>query len=274
MLLIGLTGSIATGKSTVSSLLSQAPYSLPVIDADLLARKVVEPGTHGYKAIVRYFGPSTPDLLVPAGEDMPEDGPDGKGRPLNRPVLGRRVFGDDDDRKRDRAVLNGIVHPAVRREMFKAVVRNYVRGERAVVLDVPLLFESRLDRFCGTVMVVAVRDLAVQIERLRRRDPHLSVEDAENRVSSQGDVREKARRCEARGDRRGVVIWNDAGREELAEEVKRAMEEIERYSPRWWSWMLWACPPAALALAVWGFWRNMRINRTWEKQELRRKAKL
>ncbi|KAK4149210.1 dephospho-CoA kinase, partial [Chaetomidium leptoderma] len=209
MLLIGLTGSIATGKSTVSSLLSQAPYGLPVIDADLLARKVVEPGTPGYKAIVDYFGPSTPDLLIPAGDGsssstdggdnnsssgMPENGPAGLGRPLNRPALGRRVFGDDEQRRKDRAVLNGIVHPAVRRAMFSAVMGRYLRGERAVVLDVPLLFESRLDRFCGTVLVVAVRDPAVQMERLRKRDPHLSVEDAENRVRSQGDVREKARR--------------------------------------------------------------------------------
>lgn len=276
MLLIGLTGSIATGKSTVSSLLSQPPYSLPVIDADLLARQVVEPGTPGYKAIVSYFGPSTPDLLVPADDDngMPEHGPTGKGRPLNRPALGRRVFGDDEARRRDRAVLNGIVHPAVRRAMFKAVVGNYLRGQRAVVLDVPLLFESRLDRFCGTVLVVAVRDPAVQMARLRARDPHLSAEDAENRVRSQGDVRDKARRCEARGAGRGVVVWNDEGKEELAREVRRALDEVERHSPRWWSWLLWACPPAAVVLAAWGFWRNTRINKAWEELEQRERAKL
>lgn len=279
MLLIGLTGSIATGKSTVSSLLSQPPYSLPIIDADLLARKVVEPGTPGYNAIVKYFGPSTPDLLLPATEEdgvssMPERGPTGKGRPLNRPALGRRVFGSDEQRKRDRAVLNGIVHPAVRREMAKAVVGAYLKGHRAVVLDVPLLFESALDRFCGTVLVVAVKDPAVQMARLRARDPHLSAEDAENRVRSQGDVRDKARRCEARGKGRGVVIWNDGGKEDLEKEVRRAMEEMGRCSPRWWSWMLWACPPAAAALAIWNFWMNTRINKAWAELELREKAKL
>ncbi|KAK3902103.1 dephospho-CoA kinase-domain-containing protein [Staphylotrichum tortipilum] len=276
MLIIGLTGSIATGKSTVSSLLAQPPYSLPIIDADLLARKVVEPGTPGYNAIVKYFGPSTPDLLVPTSEadGMPENGPDGRGRPLNRPALGRRVFGDDEQRRRDRAVLNGIVHPAVRREMFRAVVGGYFRGERAVVLDVPLLFESRLDRFCGTVAVVAVKDPEVQMERLMKRDPHLTREDAENRVGSQGDVREKARRSEARGAGRGVVVWNDLGRQELADEVRRAMDEIEKHSPRWWSWLLWACPPAAALLAVWGYWRNTKINQAWEEAEVRARAKL
>jgi dephospho-CoA kinase len=274
MLVIGLTGSIATGKSTVSALLSQPPYSLPVIDADLLARKVVEPGTPGYRAIVEYFGPSTPDLLVPAGPDMPLSGPSGHGRPLNRPALGRRVFGDDEQRRRDRAVLNSIVHPAVRREMLKAVVGNYLRGCRAVVLDVPLLFESALDRFCGAVLVVAVKDPAVQMARLRARDPHLTAEDAENRVRSQGDVRDKARRCEARGRGRGVVVWNDGGKEELRAEVGRVMRELDRYSPKWWSWLLWACPPAAVLLGVWNYWRNLRINKAWAQQELRERAKL
>jgi dephospho-CoA kinase len=271
MLLIGLTGSIATGKSTVSSLLSSPPWSLPIIDADLLARKVVEPGTAGYRAIVAHFGPSTPDLLVPAGEDMPEDGPDGKGRPLNRPALGRRVFGNDEGVKKDRAVLNSIVHPAVRRAMFWGVVRAYLSGTRAVVLDVPLLFESRLDRFCGTVMVVAVRDPEVQMRRLMERDKHLTREDAENRVRSQGDVRDKARRCEARG---GVVVWNDGGKEELKGEVARVMEEVGRTSPAWWSWFLLACPPAAVAAVVWGYWRNTRANGRWEEEEEKARAKL
>jgi dephospho-CoA kinase len=127
MLLLGLTGSIATGKSTVSSILKSPPHNLPVVDADVLARKVVEPGTSGYKAIVDYFGSTTPDLLLPADDPIckgRQDGPDGKGRPLNRPALGRRVFGSGDERVKARRVLNGIVHPAVRREMWKSVVRN------------------------------------------------------------------------------------------------------------------------------------------------------
>ena len=125
MLLVGLTGSIATGKSSVSSLLRSPPYNLPIIDADILARKVVEPGTPGYKKILDYFGPSTPDLLLPPENELSggkEMGKDGKGRPLNRPALGRRVFGGEEERVKDRKVLNGIVHPAVRREMWRSMV--------------------------------------------------------------------------------------------------------------------------------------------------------
>jgi dephospho-CoA kinase len=105
MLLIGLTGSISTGKSTVSKMLSSAPYNLPVIDADVLSRSVVAPGTRGHARIVKYFSASTPGLLHSDGT-------------LNRAVLGGRVFGDDPERRRDRGVLNGIVHPLVRWEMF------------------------------------------------------------------------------------------------------------------------------------------------------------
>lgn len=274
MLQIGLTGSIATGKSTVSSILSSPPYSLPVIDADLLARQVVEPGTAGYKSIVSYFLPSTPDLLVPAGPDLPEEGVDGKGRPLNRAALGRRVFGTEEQRKKDRAVLNGIVHPAVRREMYLAIFRAYITGHWAVVLDIPLLFETGLDRLCGTVLVVAVHDPAVQMARLRARDPHLSPQEAEDRVKSQGDVREKARRAEFRGEGRGEVIWNDGDRAELEREVRRVIEKLRRASPRWWSWVLLGCPPLAVLVGLWEVWKNGRINKKWKEMEQRERAKL
>ncbi|TGO84108.1 hypothetical protein BPOR_0548g00030 [Botrytis porri] len=270
MLLIGLTGSIATGKSTVSSILSQAPYSLPIIDADLLARKVVEPGTPGYDKIVAHFSPTTPDLLLPPSPDHDNT----KGAPLNRPALGRRVFGDSEERKRDRAVLNGIVHPAVRKEMYKQLLGCYLKGCWAVVLDVPLLFESGIDVICGTVLVVAVRDPKIQMQRLRDRDSHLTEEDAENRVKSQGDVREKAKRCQARGEGYGLVVWNDEGKDELRTELQKVMESIQGKSPRWWAWLLLLCPPLAGLAGVWNYWRNLTINKEWKRGELQAKAKL
>jgi dephospho-CoA kinase len=267
MLLIGLTGSIATGKSTVSSLLTAEPHSLPIVDADVLARKVVEPGTPGYAAIVKHFAPTTPDLLVEPSDEMPENGPDGRGRPLNRPALGKRVFGSTDELKRDRAVLNGIVHPAVRKEMFKMILSFYVRGHWAVVLDIPLLFESGLDRFCGVTMVVAVRDPETQMKRLMARDAHLSREDAENRVRSQTDVREKAARCQARGEGNGVVLWNDGSREDLAKDLNKEVEKMKEKSPEWWNWALLGCPPLAVVVAAWQVWANLSMNRRWQERQ-------
>ncbi|KAK8209060.1 Dephospho-CoA kinase cab5 [Zalaria obscura] len=273
MLLLGLTGSIATGKSSVSSLLSQPPYSLPVIDADKIARLVVEPGTPGYQKIVSHFGPSTPDLLVPATpENGGENGQNGKGRALNRPALGRRVFGEG--KESDRKVLNGIVHPAVRREMYKQMLWAYLRGNWACVLDVPLLFESGWEPLCGTIMVVAVRDAAVQMQRLRDRDPHLSAEDAKNRVDSQWDVRDKAERCLRRGEKAGVVVWNDGDKDDLKREVDRVMAVVKRGSPQWWAYMLLLCPPLAVLAGSWSFVRSWWIKRTWEQEKQREKARL
>ena len=296
MLLLGLTGSIATGKSSVSNILSAPPYSIPIIDADLLARKVVEPGTPGYNSIVQYFGPTTPDLLL-AKEDPAcggrEDGKDGKGRPLDRPALGRRVFGENKEMGRDRKVLNGIIHPAVAREMCKAMVScdsfivwriglwlivawlyYYLTGYRAVVLDVPLLFESGWDRYCGTVLVVAVSDPEVQMRRLRERDRHLSAEDAKNRVLSQGDVRVKVLRALARGPGRGVVVWNDGDKNDLKKEIAQAVAIIQKRTPRWWSWLCLLCPPVGATAAIWTIWKNHQAIRTWEQQQRTEKAKL
>ncbi|KAJ5775054.1 uncharacterized protein N7511_000065 [Penicillium nucicola] len=269
MLIIGLTGSIATGKSTVSNILSTTPYSLPIIDADVLARKVVEPGTAGYKAIVNYFGPSTPDLLL-------EDGNHPSGKALNRPALGRRVFGSTEERKRDRGVLNGIVHPAVRWEVYKALIYHYLRGQWAVVLDVPLLFESGMDLICGTVIVVGVHDPEIQMARLRARDAHLTAEDAENRVRSQGDVRMKATQAEFRGTTtaRGVVVWNDSDREELERAVKGAMASISASSPRWWAWALLVAPPVGFGVAAWNLVVNFATQKGWEKRKNEEKARL
>ncbi|KAI1202502.1 dephospho-CoA kinase [Nemania serpens] len=271
MLFIGLTGSIATGKSTVSSILSSPPHSLPIIDADVIARKVVEPGTNGYNSIVKHFGS---DILVPVSESMPEDGVDGKGRPLDRPALGKRVFGDSEERKKDRAILNGIVHPAVRKETYKAILRNYLKGHWAVVLDVPLLFESGWDRLSGVVMVVAVKDAELQMKRLMERDPHLSAEDAQNRVLSQTDVRLKAKRCEARGKGKGVVVWNDGSREELKANVDASLREIRKSSPPWWNWLCLLFPPLGVAAGTLVYWQNIRINQEWQELELKEKARL
>ncbi|KAF2727102.1 dephospho-CoA kinase [Polyplosphaeria fusca] len=266
MLFLGLTGSIATGKSTVSSLLRQAPYSLPIIDADLIARQVVEPGTPGYKAIIKHFLPTTPDLLLPDATV--------RGRPLNRPALGRRVFGQGEEKEKDRKVLNGIVHPAVRKEMYKQMVWAYLKGNWAVVLDVPLLFESGWERYCGTILVVGVSDPAIQMKRLRERDAHLTEEDARNRVLSQGDVREKAERCLRRGPGRGVVVWNDHDKEHLKREMDKVMSEVRRGSPRWWGFLLWVFPPLAALSGLVSWWKMKGVQLQWEEEKKREKAKL
>jgi dephospho-CoA kinase len=173
MLIVGLTGGIATGKSTVSNLLRHK-HSLPVIDADVLARKAVEPGTHAFDRILDAFG-----------ADLALRDSSGHITGLDRTALGKRVFsGDEVARKK----LNRIVHPAVRWLMVKAVIREWLlNGCAVVVLDIPLLFESGLDRFCGITVVVSTES-ELQLQRLLERDARLSEEDARGRIASQWNI--------------------------------------------------------------------------------------
>ncbi|KAM0794825.1 dephospho-CoA kinase [Usnea florida] len=185
MILIGLTGSLATGKSTVSSILSSPPYSLPIIDADHLARAVTAPGTTGYTLIQRTFGPTTPDLLHHASPTSTSP------QPLNRAVLGRLVFGPTPAQQRARARLNAIVHPLVRLAMLRSLLYYFIRGHWAVVLDIPLLYETGLDMYVSVVIMVSVSSPSVQMARLRARDTGLSEEEARDRVGSQMGIFEK-----------------------------------------------------------------------------------
>lgn len=132
MLVVGLTGGIATGKSTVSNLLKNK--GIPIIDADILARQVVEPGTPALTRISEYFGP---DVLLQDGS-------------LDRKKLGSIIFNDEVKRKK----LNSIVHPAVRKAMFLAVLKNWAQGKKYVILDVPLLIEGGLWKWVGKVVLV------------------------------------------------------------------------------------------------------------------------
>lgn len=289
MLLIGLTGSIATGKSTVASYLtspSQSSSALPLIDADLLARRAVEPGTLAYRRIVSYFGPSTTDLLLPPEDDNDKQTAKGgrrTGRPLNRPALGRRVFGRTPSRVRDREKLNSFVHPMVRLYMVRSLLYHYLTGATAVLLDIPLLFESGLDLFCSVVMVVAVREPETQMRRLLERDRHrgLDEDDAKNRVASQVDVRVKAERAEVRNTcggggggqgGRGYVLWNDGDKSHLHAQIDRVMQDVRRRSPRWWSWLLLACPPLMVGVCCWEIWNNYRARRWWLDEQARKKG--
>lgn len=226
MLILGLTGGIATGKSTVSKRFAHK-HKLPIVDADIIARQVVEPGTSAYKKIVDHFGPSTPDLLL-------ED------KTLNRPVLGRAVFGNE----KERLFLNSVVHPAVRKEMLRQTIVAYVKGHDIVVLDIPLLFESKLDRFCSqTVAVSCPEDL--EFKRLMARDSHLTEQDARNRIGSQMDLavkREKANH----------VIDNSGSLEELYEQIDKLVEKIRPSVVS--TWASWLGPPVAtgvVAIALW-----------------------
>lgn len=179
-LIIGLTGSIASGKSTVSSMLRE--YHIPVVDADKISRDVVCPGEKAYRQIVETFGE---EILL-------ED------KTIDRKKLGNLIFPD----KEKRAQLNEIVHPAVRETMVKQREEYVADGANCVVLDIPLLFESKLTHFVANTLVVYVNK-ETQLERLMKRDNSTEAE-AYSRINSQISLDEKAKMADAVVDNNGT----------------------------------------------------------------------
>jgi dephospho-CoA kinase len=191
---VGLTGGIASGKSTVSAILRE--LGAVVIDADVLARDVVAKGTPGLDAVVEEFGT---DLLTPEGD-------------LDRAAMGAMVFNDESARKR----LEAIVHPLV----FDRIVdlETHAPGGSVVVHDIPLLAESgRADTFDAVVVVDVPED--VQVERMMRDRAWTKV-DARSRIAAQASPE----------DRRAIATYlveNTGTREHLRRQVEKIYDSLK-----------------------------------------------
>lgn len=164
---LGLTGGIASGKSTVSAMLTE--MGIPVIDADKESRLAVQQGEPAYEQIVETFGS---EIVLLDDE-------------INREKLGSIIFHDEQKRQ----LLNIIVHPEVRRrlnEQKEAAINN---GAAIIVLDIPLLFESQLTNMVDKTLLVYV-DQTIQLKRLMERNS-MKREEAEARIHSQMPLAEK-----------------------------------------------------------------------------------
>ena len=194
---IGLTGGIATGKSTVSRILVQRGHA--VVDADQLARDAVKAGTDGYREVVQAFGP---DAVAPNGE-------------LDRKQIGAIVFRD----KAKLALLESIIHPRVKKLAQTKREELALEGRKLAFYDVPLLFEKQMKPLFDHVVVVACPPEA-QLERLKKRDG-LSEDEAKRRIASQIPIGEKVASADA-------VIRNDGS---LADLEKAVSDFLLRISP-------------------------------------------
>jgi len=190
----GLTGNIGSGKSTVGRMLMAG--GIPVVDADRVAREVVEPGRPALREIASRFPGS-----------VRADGS------LDRKALAARVFAD----AAERAALNAIVHPRIAEEVARRMAALAASGEKVAVYEAALIVENGLHRGLeGLIVVTAPPE--VQIERLRRRDG-MTEEEARARIASQLSADEKARAA-------AVVIENGGSEAELVAQVERLIERL------------------------------------------------
>ncbi|PAC98363.1 dephospho-CoA kinase [Bacillus paralicheniformis] len=185
-LVIGLTGGIASGKSTVAQMFQQC--GITVVDADVIAKEAVEQGMPAYHKIAETFGQGV--LLETGG--------------IDRRKLGEIVFTNEEKRMQ----LNAIVHPEVRKMMIKQRDEAIRAGERFVVLDIPLLYESGLEHLTDKVIVVWV-PMELQLERLMKRN-RLTEDEALNRIHTQHSLDEKKKKADAVIDNSGSLKDTEA----------------------------------------------------------------
>lgn len=197
---VGLTGGIASGKSTVAEILRNLGYS--VIDADVQAREVSQSGTPGFLEVVQTFGQ---EILAPSGE-------------LDRRKLGQVVFSDRQKREK----LESILHPRIQASVKGQKARLEKEGKTLAFYDVPLLFEKNLEnQFDVTVAVCSSPEK--QVERLKTRNS-LSNEEIRHRLNSQLPMFEKEKRAD-------MIIWNNGSLEELRKNVESFLREVSGGAP-------------------------------------------
>jgi dephospho-CoA kinase len=195
---IGLTGGIASGKSTVAARLRELGAS--IIDADVVAREVVEPGQPALAEVAERF----PGVV------------DGEGR-LDRAALADRVFHNDAERR----ALNAILHPRIQQAVVEKTRALAARGERLVLYEAPLLVENRIhERLDGLILVVVPREL--QLARLMARNA-LTREEAEARLAAQLPLEEKRKHAQWVIDSSGTIT-------ETCAQVDRLWADLQQTS--------------------------------------------
>lgn len=196
MKLIGLTGGIASGKTTVAKILQR--LGAAVVDADALSREVVEPERPAWKEIIKAFGE----------EILQAD------RALDRQKLRATIFNNPAARK----TLESIIHPRVRALAEERIGRHAAAGYEIVVYEVPLLFEGNLHEWLRPVVLVAC-DVQIQKQRLQYRD-RLNTEEAQRHIDAQMSLEEKRRLAD-------YVIENDGDLEDLERQVQAVLKKIK-----------------------------------------------
>ncbi|MBN2796034.1 MAG: dephospho-CoA kinase [Clostridia bacterium] len=194
-MILGLTGGIASGKSTVSKYLRDK--KIPIVDADVISREVVMPGSKGLKLLVEAFGDEILD-----------------GDSLNRSVLRKLVFSD----KKALNTLNKILHPIIHEAVEKQLNDYVEEGHPIVVFDAPLLLENNLQDMVDILWVVACDEM-IQIKRVMVRDD-ITEKEAKAIINQQMSINEKIKLAD-------VVLYNNRDLETLYNQIEVALDQLK-----------------------------------------------
>ena len=198
--MIGLTGGIACGKSSVVSIIRERFKSIAIIDCDAISREIVRPGRRAYKLIIKEFG----------NEFIQIDGQ------INREKLGELIF----DNGKARRALNRIMQPIIFWEMLKRILKLRLQGFRYVICDAPLLFESKvMSYFCCPVITVFIEDKELWIRRLCQRDL-IPAYQATSKIGCQMPIEEKVKLSD-------IAINNSGSIYQLEGEVEKLMRHLK-----------------------------------------------
>ncbi|KAL2939878.1 Dephospho-CoA kinase [Bienertia sinuspersici] len=230
MRIVGLTGGIASGKSTVSNLFKA--HDIPIVDADVVARDALKKGTGGWKKAVEAFGD---EILQPDGE-------------VDRPKLGRIVFSNPDKRQ----LLNRLLAPYISSGIIQEILKLWLKGHKVIVLDVPLLFEAKMDKWTKPIIVVWV-DHETQLKRLLSRDG-ITEEEANNKINAQMPLDSKRSKAD-------IVIDNTGSLDDLNEQFQKILRVVTR--PLTWSEFMLSRQGAlsALAFVIFGVFLAKKLSK-------------
>ncbi|CAL7944660.1 unnamed protein product [Xylocopa violacea] len=229
MFLVGLTGGIATGKSSVAAIFNE--FGIPVIDADQIARKVVEPGKPAWHKIRKEFGP---EVFLDTNE-------------LDRVKLGDMIFNDVEKRKK----LNAITHPHIYKEIYWQTFKYFLQGHQFVVMDLPLLFETghMLNYLHKIIVVTCEEDL--QLQRLMERTGFTEAK-AKIRIAAQMSLEKKANMA-------NFVIENSGSVRDTREQTIKVIKVLKASKYHWkLRFLVGFCCTVLLAGVYWLKNRSLR----------------
>lgn len=209
MKLIGLTGGISCGKTTVCKILNQA-YNISIIDCDIIAKQITLKESWGYRRVLKAFRGTT---IVDHNGD------------IDREKLARIIFNDPNSRRK----LNKATHLPVLCQIIAQILRRWLSFHSFVIIDMPLLFETGFYRFTNPNILISC-NTSLQLQRLQERD-RMQLVDAKARLAAQMSLEQKRQLAD-------IVVANDGDLDELRERLDVLVQSgalfIQKYSTQWW----------------------------------------